>query len=128
MQPVENCSPPKVFVLVLREFLVARDIEMIIRNLWAEALVILARTLDEAVAAMPTGRIMAAFVQMDAQAFAASDFSQRVASDGGQTVLVGLEPEDALPQGWENLPFPFAERDVSDLLSLKARRKTEADT
>ena len=116
MQTVKECSPPAVVVVVLRDFLVARDIEMIIRDLWTEALVILARTLEDAAAAIPTGRIMAAFVQMDAKAFAASDFSQRVTLDGGRTVLVGLEPEDALPQGWAALPFPFAQGDVSALL------------
>lgn len=117
MQTLNANSPQAVVVVILREFLVARDIEMIIRNCWAEARVILARTLDEAAAAVPTGRIKAAFVQMDAEDFAASDLSRRVASDGGQTVLVGLEAAELLPQGWAALPFPFADRHVTDLLT-----------
>ena len=105
-----------VFVVVLREWLVARDIEMIIRGIATEARVILARTLDEALAAIPPGRIKAAFVQADAHDFARSDLGLRVAKDGGRTVLVGVDPVKGLPEGWAELPFPFAEQDVSALL------------
>jgi hypothetical protein len=117
MQNLCDRSPDPVFVVVLREFLVARDIEMIIRGMAAEARVILARTLDEAIAAMPQGRIKAAFVQVDPQDFAQSALGQRVATDGGRTVLVGIESGVGLPKGWAELPFPFAESDVSALLA-----------
>jgi hypothetical protein len=115
---LDTCSAPTepVFVVVLRELLVARDIEMIIRSIAAEARVILARTLDEALAATPPGPIKAAFVQAEAEDFAQSSLGRRVATDGGRTVLVGGEPRKTLPAGWAELPFPFAERDVSALL------------
>lgn len=117
MQNLCDRSPDPLFVVVLREFLVARDIEMIIRGKAAEARIILARTLDEATAAMPHGKIKAAFVQVDPQDFVRSSLGQRVATDGGRTVLVGIEPGSGVPKGWAELPFPFAESDVSALLS-----------
>jgi hypothetical protein len=117
MQDQCDGTPEPVFVVVLREFLVARDIEMIIRNIVAEARVILARTLDEAVAAMPQGRIKAAFVQVEAGDFAQSELGRRVATDGGRTVLVGVDPGAGVPAGWTALAFPFAESDVSALLA-----------
>ncbi|TAG13245.1 MAG: hypothetical protein EAZ40_14970 [Rhodobacterales bacterium] len=118
MQNLSNRSSDPLFVVVLREFLVARDIEMIIRGMAAEARIILARTLDEAIAAMPQGRIRAAFVQIDPQDFARSSLGQRVETDGGRPVLVGVEPGDRVPKGWAELPFPFAESDVAALLAL----------
>lgn len=117
MQKVCDGAPEPVFVVVLREFLVARDIEMIIRDIVVEARVILARTLDEALAAMPQGRIKAAFVQVEAQDFAQSELCRRVATDGGRTVLVGTNEATGLPAGWVELPFPFAQSDVSAVLA-----------
>jgi hypothetical protein len=117
MQNVEIDTPPAVFVVVMREALIARDIEMIIRDLRTEARVVLARTPDEATAAVPAGRIAAAFVQMDVGDFVSTELSRRVASDGGRTVLVGLEATTALPVGWSALPFPFSGDDVTSLLT-----------
>ena len=91
MQNVEVDKPPAIFLVVMREVLIARDIEMIIRDLRIEAQVVLACTLDEATAAVPAGRIEAAFVQMDVGDFVSTELSRRVATDGGRTVLVGLE-------------------------------------
>ncbi len=121
-------TPDPVFVVVLREWLIARDIEMIIRGIATEARIILARTLDEAVAAMPQGRIKAAFVQADAHDFARSDLGRRVATDGGRTVLVGVDPVKGLPEGWAELPYPFAERDVSALLVADCPQDRRSDT
>jgi hypothetical protein len=115
MQIDDESGSPAVFVLVLREYLVARDIEMIIRGLWADALVMIAGTLDEAMANLPDGKIVAAFVQEEAAAVADSDLDRKVSEDGGQTVLVGLEPGEMLPRGWAKLSFPFVEKDVQDL-------------
>jgi hypothetical protein len=117
MQTLDDNDPQAVFVVILREFLVARDIEMIIRDFCSDARVVLARTLDDAMAALPSGKIRAAFIQMDAKAFSDSEFSQRVASDGGRTVLVGLDVDEAVPKGWATLRFPFVEQDVSALLA-----------
>jgi hypothetical protein len=120
MQTCDDNDPQALFVVILREFLVARDIEMIIRSFCSEARVILARTLDDAMAALPSGRIRAAFIQMDPKIFSETEFSQRVASDGGRTVLVGLDVDEAVPTGWATLRFPFAEHDVSALLAREA--------
>ncbi len=116
MRTICEGTPEPVFVIVVREWLVAQDIEMIIRGIASEALVVLARSLDEAVAAMPLGRIKAAFVQADVEVFVESDLGRRVANDGGRTVLVGVDAVNGLPDGWAELPFPFAESDVSALL------------
>ncbi len=117
MQNVEVDKPPAIFLVVMREVLIARDIEMIIRDLRIEAQVVLTRTLDEATAAVPAGRIEAAFVQMDVGDFVSTELSRRVATDGGRTVLVGLEATTVLPDGWSALPFPFSGDDVTSLLT-----------
>jgi hypothetical protein len=117
MQNPCNRSPDPVFVVVVREILVARDIEMIIREVVAGASVILAPGLEMAAEALPPGRIEAAFVQTDPQDLSRSALAQRIATDGGRMVLVGIEPDIRLPEGWARLPFPFSESDVAALLA-----------
>jgi hypothetical protein len=117
MQNPQKCSPNPVFVVVVQEILVARDIEMIIRGVVPGALVLLAPGLEMAAESLPPGRIDAAFVQTDPQDLARSALGQRVAADGGRLVLVGIEPDIRAPEGWARLPFPFSESDVSALLA-----------
>ena len=117
MQNVEVEKPLGVFVVVVREVLIARDIEMSIRDLWAEAQIVPARTAQDALAAVPAGPIKAAFVEMDVTEFGSTELGRRVAADGGRTVLVGHEATTALPEGWTALPFPFSGEDVTALLT-----------
>ena len=114
----EAMDAPAIIVVVLQEVLVARDIEMIVRDLRPTARVLLAKTLPEAVNGLPKGRIEVAFVQVDAATIAASPFGRRVAADGGRVVVVCEERNRRLPQGWKALPFPFASADVASLLSV----------
>lgn len=121
MQTVETETPAAIIVVVLREVLVAQDIEAILRDAMPQARVILATTLDEAIAAlfeMPSAaRVAAAFVQLDPAEVAKSDLGKRVAADGGRMVLLAPETPETLPLGWSGMAFPFAETDVVAQLS-----------
>jgi ABC-type amino acid transport substrate-binding protein len=117
MKEVEVRETRALFVVVLPEILVGRDIEMIIRDACPDAQVLVTPNLRDAEKALPEGRIRAVFVQSEAAAILASSFGQRVANDRGLVVLVGQEELPELPEGWKALPFPFAGRDVAKLLS-----------
>jgi hypothetical protein len=120
MQTVETVKPRTVFVVVMREVLVAQDIEAILMDAAPEASVILAPTLEEAEAGLlkrKEVRVAAAFVELDPVVVSGSTLGQRVAADGGRLVLLASESTDTLPQGWTGLPFPFAEADVTAQLS-----------
>jgi hypothetical protein len=116
MKKVELREPRALFVVVLREVLVGRDIEMIIRDSCPDAQVLVTPNLHDAEVSLPAGRIRAVFVQSNAAAILASPVGKRVANDRGMVVLVGQEMTPALPDGWTALPFPFAGDDVARLL------------
>jgi hypothetical protein len=116
MQEAGNMPAPPIFILILDEVLVARDIELIIGDVRSDAKVVVARTLEDGAAIVPPGRVEAAFVQRDAARFLASAIGRRVSGDGGRVVLVGQEPSEAM-DGVSVLPFPFARDDVAALLA-----------
>jgi hypothetical protein len=115
MHDAQNAAPP-LFIIVVEEALVARDIELTILELRPEAVVIVTQSLGAAAAALPEGRLEAAFVQGDAESSFASFVGQRILRDGGHLILVGREADD-LTAGCLLLPFPFAQADVAALLS-----------
>lgn len=117
MDEIEVTEPQPIFVVALHEVLVARDIELVIRDTWPDACIVVAQTLDQASSSSPAGRIKAAFVQMDATSVVASCLGRRVAADGGRVVLAGAEKDQGLPEGWKALPFPFAGNDVQSVLA-----------
>jgi hypothetical protein len=117
MLSCETTERPAIIVVVLQELLVARDIEMIVRDARPGARVLVAQTLHEAVDSLPQGRIALAFVQVDAATIAASSLGHRVAADGGRVVVLCEEMTRRLPQGWKALPFPFVSADVASLLA-----------
>lgn len=115
---MQNCEKPEIFVLVVREVLVAQDIAMMMRNLRPDAHIVIARSLVEAAETLPEGRVLAAFVQETVSAYTLSALAIRVATDGGRTVLV--DAENALTAQTGNyaiLAFPFMEEHVVALLS-----------
>ena len=118
MQTSDTKAPPAIIVVILQQVLVARDIEMIVRDLRPEARVLLARTLPEAVDALPEGRIEIAFVQLDPAVVAASPLGRRAAADGGRVVVLCEEQGTRLPDGWTALAVPFASDDVASLLTV----------
>ncbi len=120
MQASDPIDPPAIIVVVMQEVLVARDIEMIVRDVRPGARVLVAQTLHEAVDALPQGRIEVAFVQVDAAIIAASTLGRRVAADGGRVVLLSEEKGRRLPEGWKTLPYPFASADVASVLTLRS--------
>lgn len=116
---VENLSA--IIVIVLSEVLVARDIEMIVRSARPGAQIVLVQTVNEAVNALPPGRIEVAFVQADAAMIAASALGRRIAADGGCVVVLYEEVEEGSPEGWKALPFPFASEHVVSVLAGLSR-------
>jgi hypothetical protein len=106
---------PPIFVIVLDEVVVARDIELIIGDVRPDARIVVARTLSDAETHLPYGRIEAAFVQRDAVRFFASALGDRVAKDGGRLVLVE-QVFDAATDGVSVLSFPFSREDVELLV------------
>ncbi len=116
MQDTSVMPPNSVFIVILDEFLVARDIEMIIGDLKPDARVVFSRGLDDAAVRALQGRVEAAFVQRDAAVFLASAMGKRVVGDGGRLIFVGQERNEA-PEGVAVLPFPFAREDVARLLA-----------
>ena len=68
----------------------------------------------------------AAFVQMDPDEAAESALGERVAADGGRMVLLAMDPVGALPKGWSEMPFPFAEADVIAQVTGQAATDGEA--
>jgi hypothetical protein len=123
MQTMEIYNIQAIFVIVVREALVARDIEMAIRDWRPDARVVVAFDLPDAAAAVPMGRIDTLFVQVDASTVVASDLGQRVALDGGTTVLVGPDADDVVPEGWSALPFPFNNDHLTSVLTRVAAMK-----
>lgn len=109
-------EPPAIIVVVLKEVLVARDIEMIVRDCRPSSKVLLAQSLRDAVSALPSGRVELAIVQQDAATIAASTLGQRVAADGGKVVVISEDEGRRLPDGWTALLLPFASDDVASLL------------
>lgn len=117
MQASDIKDLPAIIVVILQEVLVARDIEMIVRDFRPGARILLAQTLREAVDALPMGRIEFAFLQVDAATIAASTLGRRVDADGGKVVVLCEERGPSLPAGWTAMPFPFASDDVASLLA-----------
>ena len=107
-----------IVVIMLREALIARDIELIVQDLRPDAPVVVARTIVEVTAPLsPRDVIDIAFVDELKWAITPSDFAQRVATDRGILVLVGHEPE-VVPQRPDLalLQFPFTREDVEKLV------------
>ncbi len=117
MQTSETMEAPAIIVVVLQEILVAHDIRMILREARPDARVLLAQSLCDAERALPAGRIEMAIVQMDPATIAGSSLGRRVVADGGKVVVVSADQRERLPDGWIDLPIPFASADVASLLS-----------
>jgi hypothetical protein len=120
MQNDMAMSRVPIFIVIIDEVLVARDIEMIIDETAPDAAVVVARTVNDPDVVVPEGRIVAAFVQGDMARFIASAIGARVLMDGAKLVLVGQEPATTT-QDLVVLPYPFAADDVADLVSCVAR-------
>lgn len=115
MENSEVTFSKAIFVLVIREVLVAQDIAMVIRDMEPNAEIVMARTLDDAERAMPDGRVVLAFVQARPAAFQASMLAQRAIGDGAKITLV--DQDEAAVAPWpcaRVLRFPFTRDDVAN--------------
>lgn len=116
MQDNNASSPRRIFIVTLDDFLVARDIEMMIHDMRPEVQVVVARSFDDALFHAADARIETAFVQCDAARVLASPLGARVLRDGGHIVLVGQEPAE-VSDGLSVLPFPFGQKDIALLFA-----------
>ena len=87
-------DPTAIIVVILPEVLVARDIEMIVRERRPKAHVLVARSLGEAMGSMPSGRIEVAFIQLDPRIVANSPLGHRISAEGGRVVLLERRTPD----------------------------------
>lgn len=117
MQICDIKAHPAIVVVIQQEVLIGNDIETIVRDVWPEARVVLAKNLQAAVDNLPPGRIEVALVQVEPATIAASTLGRRVAADGGRVVVLCEEKGGRLPEGWKALPYPFASTDLATLLA-----------
>ena len=117
MQICDIKAHPAIVVVIQQEVLIGKDIETIVRDVWPEVRVVLAKTLHDAVENLPQGRIEVALVQVEPAAIAASTLGRRVAADGGRVVVLSEDKGAPLPSGWKALPYPFASADLAQLLA-----------
>lgn len=101
----------KVFVIVVREALVGRDLADTIAETHPRARMVLADTLAAAlVAVQPLEAVDLAFIAAEPAVFEASALAEALAARGAEVVLMGVTN----PQGvrWRILAFPFSTADV----------------
>jgi len=118
MHQFEAETARHIVVIMLREALIARDIELIVQDLRPNAPAVVARNVEEVTARLFRGDVIdIAFVDELLSAIGPSDFAQRIATDRGTVVLVGHEP-GAVPQrpNLTLLQFPFTREDVEKLV------------
>lgn len=120
--PSDSVTDSAIFVLVLDEALVALDIAYMITDFLPKAVIIQGRSLEQAAAKIPAGRLSGLFVQRDACSLADAPIVARAVADGAELVLVSSDTPKCLPDGWRNLAMPFAHEDVMQIIDGLKRR------
>lgn len=121
----------EVYVLMLRDFVVLKDLEDTVREYAPAARVLTASECTAALALIEgLERISVAFVEAGAEAVAAARIDTLVAQRGGQVVLLGDDAEDAWEAGklgadWPVLQRPFTSQTVERLLAELIGRPAE---
>lgn len=98
-----------VYLIVLREVVIAQDLSLTITDHDPEAVVLLATTSAEAEQMLAgVEALVLAFVVADPAVFASSGLARAIAARGGRAVLLGNEAEAHGPgEGWQVLDQPF---------------------
>jgi hypothetical protein len=98
-----------VYLVLIREVLIAQDIAETIAEHVAGAQVIVAGTAAQAITALtPIAAVVIAFVSERPATFAQSELNRAIASRGGRVVLLGVDAELAGPSSaWDVLYQPF---------------------
>jgi len=113
----------EVYVLMLRDSFVLKDLEDTVRDYAPGAVILTASEWDEALALIEgLDRLSIAFVEAGAEAVAAAQIDARVAAMGGRIVLLGDEAEDeweadSQASRWPVLLRPFSTQTVERLLA-----------
>ena len=98
----------RIIVVVMREVLIARDIELIIGDVRPEVVVVTAQTIAEAASKIPQGAVVeTVFVSMHQAARHRSDLGAMIKAHNGRVVLLDDEIADQASPPWSVLPFPF---------------------
>ena len=121
MQKLQAGPTQRAVVIVVDQALIARDIELIVKEMRPDVTVIVARNVSEiATALTPDIQIELAFVDAIAVAMALSG-GNSAHWTGSRVVLIGHD-QDAVPKqnDWALLPYPFTNRDVQNLLAQPA--------
>lgn len=110
----------ETFVVVLEDFVVARDLAQIAAEYSPGCDVVIATTPAEAIAALATvGRVSAAFVAADPATFDGSALQAALASRNGRVLLIGEAAEMAgRGADWVALVRPFTAATVKNALAL----------
>jgi len=114
-----------VYLIVLRQSLIAQDLSLTINDHDASAQVIITQSPQEALAALKDVlRLEAAFVSIDPGSFAKSLLDHAIAARGGRAVLMGHEAEGLGPtQDWDVLCQPFTTETALDLLQRQRQAR-----
>jgi hypothetical protein len=117
------------FVIVVRDYIVAQDIALTIRDDIPHAHIVTASTLIEAEQALsPIPKVHMAFVAADPDEFERSDLAPTLEKRGARIVMMGLWPEAGQAASkWQVLQYPFTTEDVRIFVS-SVRRNLQAQS
>ena len=117
----EGSKGAGVYLIVLREVLIANDITMVIHDAVPGVRVIAVMDLDDAAKqVMPDDHVSVAFLAVDPAIAMQSALVQELAGQGTRIVIVGHDEHPALTRamGWSVLVYPFNGDDVQHHLAV----------
>lgn len=109
---------PDVYLVMMREVLIAQDLSLTITEFDPSARVITAADMDQALSLIaPTTSLAIAFAEVQPAPFAAHALARAIAERRGRVVLLGEQAEAVGPtQDWDVLRKPFVTDHVLSLL------------
>jgi hypothetical protein len=116
-------SPSKNFLIVGSEVLIAQDIEMTIRRLWPDAMVLFERNIQDAESWLESvENLLYAFIATGPENGSAASIHSKIAERGGRLVMLGRECPTkqalgafAVSSAMLFLPYPFTEEHLLKL-------------
>jgi hypothetical protein len=117
-------SPSNKFLIIGSEVLIAQDIEMTIRRLWPDAVVLIESNLQEAENWLDSAEdLLYAFIATPPEELAPKSIYNKVAERGGRLVVLGYDSPTkealsafAYASAMLFLPYPFTEELLVRLL------------
>lgn len=117
-------SPSNTFLIIVSEVLIAQDIEMTIRRLWPDAVVLFKNNIKDAeIWLESTENLLYAFISASPETHETESVFTKVAALGGKFVMLGYDETakvafDAFAHASAMLflPFPFTEEHLIKVL------------